>query len=80
VKNRAPGECLTITLCYYLRNCIQVLFGTVSFEKNRNRTKRLEVILHPAFGSDTTFDNRFRQIPKSKVENSNKTIKDLIAL
>jgi hypothetical protein len=62
-----------------------VLFGTVSFEfkfdeKNHNRTKCLEVILHPAFGSDTTFDNRFRQIPKSKVENSNKTIKDLIAL
>jgi hypothetical protein len=67
-----------------LSNCIQALFGTAGFEfkfdeKNRNRTKRLEVILHPAFGSDTTFDNGFGQIPKSKVEYSDKTIKDLRA-
>jgi hypothetical protein len=67
-----------------LSNCIQALFGTAGFEfkfdeKNRNRTKRLEVILHPAFGSDTTFDNGFGQIPKGKVEYSDKTIKDLRA-
>ena len=73
---------LTITPCYYLSNCIQALFGTAGFEfkfnkKNHNITKHLEVILHPAFS--TTFDNRFGQVPKSKVKYRDKTIKDLRA-
>ena len=73
---------LTVTLCYYLSNCIQALFCTAGFklkfdEKNRNRTKRLEVIHHPAFGGDMTFRNGFGQIPKSKGEYGDKTIKDL---
>lgn len=84
MQNWAPKGCLTIAFCYYLSNCIQALFGTAGFEfkfdeENRNRTKRLEVILHPAFSSDTTFDNGFGQVPKSKVEYRDKTIKNLRA-
>ena len=82
MQNLAPRVRLTITLCYYLSNCIQAFFATADFEfhfyeKNCNGTNRLEVILHPAFGSDTTLDGRFRQVPKSKAEYSNKAIKDL---
>jgi len=46
-------------------------------EKDRNGTNGLEVILHPAFGGDTTLDGRFGQVPKSKAEYRNKAIKYL---
>ena len=75
---------LTVTLCNYLSNCIQSLFCTTDYkfdfdEKNRNRAKRLKIVYHSSFGGDTTFENGFGMIRKSKVEYSNKTIKDLKA-
>ena len=74
--------CLTITFCNHLSNRIQPLLRTTDFEldfdeKNRNRTKRLEVVLDLAFGSYTSFEDRFWQISKGKTELSNQAIEDL---
>ena len=75
---------LTITLCYHLSNRVQAFCcaADVDFEfdeENRNRTNCPEVILYPAFGSDTAFDERFRNIPDSKFKHRDKATKDLRA-
>ena len=80
--NLAPRVRLTIGLCYYLSNCIQAFFATAGFEfkfneKNRNRTKRLEVISDLASVSYMAIEDRFWQISKCKTKLSDQAIKDL---
>jgi hypothetical protein len=59
---------------------IQAPFATADFgfdEKNCEGANHLKVILHPASGSDTTLDGRFKHIPKSKAKDGNKAVMDL---
>ena len=79
---QTPRVCLTITLRYYLSHRIQYFFCTADYElrfddENSEGTKRLEVILHPATGRDTTRNSKFRQVPKRKAKYGNKAVKYL---
>ena len=55
---------------------LPVLSLTFAQTKNRSGTYHLEIVLHPAFGSDTT-PGGFRDVPKGKGKCSNNAVKDL---